>query len=359
MPSELTVASSRGTYRVEIAAGAFAARVPGDDEVTIADARFLGDLPAGAIGVEALEANKTIGFGETLIGAMRDAGARRSSELIAVGGGIVQDLATFAASLYMRGIDWTYVPTTLLAMADSCIGGKSSLNVGGHKNLAGSYFPPSRVLVDPTFLRTLPEEAVVDGLAEAAKIAYCRGPAALDRHLELHATWAASGDDADADAAALLAHVLECKRWFVERDEFDRAQRRLLNFGHTFGHALEAATGFGVSHGVGVALGVRSAIALAAARGAELGAVEARLDAHLVALLARVPDLAARVARTDLEAFERALRSDKKHTRDALHLILPGAKPGAEVGAHEAELPVTDTSFAAIRRALAETLAAA
>ncbi len=163
-PSELQIASSTGDYVVRIGAGQFAALLEdkSGDQV-IADA-FFADGFAGELAddrvqlIEAVESNKTLGGVERLIAGLRDRETRRGDELLAVGGGIVQDVATLTASLYMRGLRWTYVPTTLLGMADSCIGGKSSINVGPYKNLAGNFYPPSLVVVDPAFIATLTAE---------------------------------------------------------------------------------------------------------------------------------------------------------------------------------------------------------
>ena len=221
----------------------------------MADEFFAAGWRGASYGSRPRSASRPSPRASALLGEMREAGARRSTHLVAIGGGIVQDLATFAAQMFMRGIDWTYVPTTLLGMADSCIGGKSSLNVGRFKNLAGSYFPPRKVVVDPRFIATLPDEDVAGGLAEAAKITFCRGPREFATHRALY-------DQFPHTARELLHHTLAAKQWFIEVDEFDRAQRRQLNFGHTFGHALEAGTAFAISHGTAVALGVRCAIAL-------------------------------------------------------------------------------------------------
>ncbi|WP_448629983.1 3-dehydroquinate synthase [Cellulomonas soli] len=180
---------------------------------------------------------------------MREAGVRRGDHVVAVGGGVIQDLATFVTDVYMRGLPWSYVPTTLMAMADSCIGGKSSINVGDVKNLVGGIYPPSAVVVDPDFLASLSATARAAGFSEAAKIAFCRGPETFDGYL-------AAYDGFEGDPDALIDLVLRAKRWFVEIDEHDRKERRLLNFGHTFGHALEVAVDHRISHGLAVAFGV-------------------------------------------------------------------------------------------------------
>ena len=326
---ELVVASRSGEYRVSIGTGLFTRSLSewGCD-VVLADRTFAPmleavDLPV--VYVDAIEANKTISYGEGLMLGLREAGARRGSRVMAVGGGIVQDLATFATSMFMRGIPWGYVPTTMMSMADSCIGGKSSLNVGHVKNLAGNFHPPEVVAVDPDFIATLRDEDVVSGLAEAVKICFCRGGDAFGRYLELADDFDRGGPEC---AAPLLSHVLDSKRWFIEVDEFDRKERRLLNFGHTFAHALEPATGFSVGHGVAVAVGMLAAIDLAGSLGRADPAAE-DLRAYCRVLLRPVEGLGERLDAIDLDVFERSFRSDKKHTADEFHLILPATGGGA------------------------------
>lgn len=180
--------------------------------------------------------------------------ARRDAVLVALGGGSVGDLAGFTASIYMRGIRWICVPTTLLAQADSCVGGKTAVNLPEGKNLLGAFWPPAACVVDPAMLLTLPSRDYVSGLAEIVKYgAVC--DAELLSDIERHADALLSRD------LPLLADVirrcLRIKIALVEADERDEGPRQLLNFGHTFGHALEAAGSFeALSHGEAVAIGM-------------------------------------------------------------------------------------------------------
>jgi len=306
-------------------------------------ARF-ADVPRTLL-VEATEEHKTLGCVETLIGRLRDLGATRRDELVAVGGGIVQDVATGAASLYMRGLPWSYAPTTVLAMTDSCIGGKSSLNVGPYKNLAGNFHPPHRVVIDPMFIDTLPAEARAGGLCEAMKICFCRGPEAFAGYLQRYADFAGDPDT----APALLHHSLDAKRWFIEIDEFDRGERRLLNFGHTFGHALEAASAFAISHGIAIGVGVLCAERLAVGLEGERAA-QPELTAHALQLVGQAPGLRERLDGVDPDHFDRAFLSDKKHGHGDLHLILPSGGGGVA----ERVLPRDAHVLDAVREARAE-----
>lgn len=324
---DLTVRSSGGSYEVRIGRGTYESLLSErEDDFVVADAFFadrLSQHESRLLTVTAIEANKTLSCVEALIENLRNLGARRGDGLVAVGGGIVQDVATGVASLYMRGLQWHYAPTTLLGMADSCIGGKSSLNVGRYKNLAGNFHPPRVVVIDPVFIETLPVEARAGGLCEAMKISYCRGPSSFEKYQECFAAFEVD----TAAAPELLHHALTAKTWFIEVDEFDRSERRLLNFGHTFGHALEAASGFALSHGMGVGVGVLCAERLATLLDGE-GAAQPALTAHALQLIQQVPGVAERLLNIDLRVFERAFLGDKKHGRDGLHLILPAAGGG-------------------------------
>ena len=349
--SELTVHARSGAYGVRIGEGLCDALLDDRDDVfLIADDFFADRLEAHAartILVPAREDRKTLSGVEEIIERLRDLGVRRGDELLGLGGGIVQDLATAAASLYMRGLPWRYAPTTLLGMADSCIGGKSSLNVGPYKNLAGNFHPPEEVIVDPGFIDTLGDEDRAGGLCEAMKITFCRGPGCYEAHLELHSAF----EDDRTQAGGLLHHALSAKTWFIETDEFDRRERRRLNFGHTFGHALEAGTAFAVSHGIAVGLGVVCAERLAVAVDGEVAAQNA-LREHALALVRRAPDLARRLDSLDRDLFERAFLSDKKHGSDGLHLMLPDRRGGVA----ERVLCNDTQTLARVRDALEETI---
>jgi 3-dehydroquinate synthase len=317
--SELTVRTSAGSYDVLIGEDALRLALP-DASIALIDAAVTDSarIPDGVptIPVEASESLKTLAGCEEITLALRAAGATRGSCLLAIGGGCVQDAATLVASLYMRGIPWIYAPTTLMAILDSCIGGKSSINVGATKNLIGNIYPPQSVRIDPAFTETLTPEMVVSGLAEGVKICFAGGPEAFHRFLEL-----APVPGEATVGTELIEHVLGVKRWFIEIDEFDRGERRLLNFGHTFGHALEAAVGFSIPHGVAVALGVRAAIRHPAS---DAGSLVAELDDYCARLLEGIaPVVDGARSRFDEGTFTTAFAGDKKHSADTFTLVLP------------------------------------
>jgi 3-dehydroquinate synthase len=182
-----------------------------------------------------------------------DCAAKRNMTLIAIGGGIVQDVVGFAASTLYRGIRWVYVPTTLLAQADSCIGGKTSLNYKGFKNLLGTFYPPHEVFIYPGFLETLTELDYYSGLGEVLKLHLMGGAETTCAYLadveKIH--------ERDSHVLSKKIRVsLKVKQSFLEGDGFDLGRRALLNYGHCYGHALETVSGFTIPHGQAVLIGM-------------------------------------------------------------------------------------------------------
>jgi 3-dehydroquinate synthase len=250
----------------------------------------------------------------------------------------------------MRGLPWVYAPTTLLGMADSCIGGKSSINVGEYKNIVGTFNPPRSVLIDPDFAATLSAGQIAAGLIEAAKICYCRGPGAWQAYLECRP----SLDMDRGGFARVIATSLLAKKWFIEIDEFDRKERLLLNFGHTFGHALEGASGFRVSHGVAVGVGMLCALAL----GRRMGSVYdgaprvAALRGHIEELLRAVKELPSSLSDvSSADLFDR-FAADKKHTSEKYRVIAVTNDGSAELFS----LPKTDETRGQIVASMEEVL---
>ncbi len=258
------------------------------------------------------EKGKTLAQMERAATRLLEAGATRRSLVVALGGGAVTDAAGFLAATYMRGVSWAAVPTTLLAMVDAALGGKTAVNLPLAKNAVGAFHPPIAVLADPASLRTLPGRELRSGLGEVVKYAALR-PALLDR---VRATARAGRAD-----AALVAACARIKMEIVERDPMERGERKLLNLGHTFGHGVEAAGGFAkYTHGESVAIGLAFAFRLARALGrvdsAAVESIESALDA------AGLPSsLPAQIARR----AARLMGYDKKRTADGLQWVLPGA----------------------------------
>lgn len=332
MPASFEIKAASGTYTARIQPGSLEQVVEGGGDIIILCDAYFADRFEGrgipVISLPALETTKSLDEIPRVIAALREAGASRRTRLIAAGGGIVQDVAGFVASIYMRGVKWEYAPTTLLAMVDSCIGGKSSINAGPYKNLVGTFHPPTTILIDPGLCGSLSVEQRIAGLCEAAKICFARSPETFETYLAL-GPFVAAGPDVLGEVIGLS---LASKKWFLEIDEFDQAERLLLNYGHTFGHAIESASDFRISHGIAVGLGMMAAGAMSRSLGRlEAGAgPTAQFEAHIDSLLAETPELGPLVAGLSPELLIKAFRGDKKHTADTFAVVLPLAAGGVE-----------------------------
>jgi len=350
----LTIQSSSHNYAVEFPSVGSLANWQPEADVLLVDAYFRGQLAESlesrVIYIEATEAAKSLDkMGELLL-QLKQRGINRSSTLLGLGGGVLQDITTFVASVYMRGIPWIYVPSTFLAMADSCLGGKSSINVGPAKNLVGTFHPPRSIALMAPLARSLPLVEIRGGLAEAAKICFCQGSSSFERYLEL-AQPIMAGVWTDAQLINLLHHVLRVKQWFIETDEFDQAERRLLNYGHTWGHALESATAYAVPHGLAVAIGM-----LASHQFMEQPEASERLASHSKALLAGVLS-ADQLHGFDETKFLDAFRGDKKHGRHNYNLIVPPQSKGeSPQGVVEISLTKTHDQEQAVLAAITSCL---
>ena len=202
--------------------------------------------------VPAGESSKSLEMANNLYDFLADQQFTRSDAIIALGGGVVGDLASFVASTYMRGIAFVQIPTSLLAQVDSSIGGKTAVNSSKAKNMIGTFAQPDGVLIDPETLNTLPELRVREGIAEIIKCSAI-SDASLWNDLEK----LTGIQDLLAHSEAIILKALEVKKTVVEEDEFDNGSRLLLNFGHTIGHAIENTAGYGkISHGEAVAIGM-------------------------------------------------------------------------------------------------------
>ena len=195
--------------------------------------------------VEMGENSKSLSVFGHLLQTMLDHNFSRKDCVVAVGGGVVGDLSGFAASAYMRGIDFYNIPTTLLSQIDSSIGGKTAINFGGMKNIAGAFYQPKKVLIDPDLLKTLPQRQIANGLAEAVKMSLT-----CDKVLfELFET-----QDIEPNLEEIIIRSLKIKQAVVEQDEKEAGLRKILNFGHTIGHGIESCSD--LYHGECVALGM-------------------------------------------------------------------------------------------------------
>ena len=282
--------------------------------------RVLDTLRWQGLGVELLdfpagEPSKTIGTCLALIDRMLALGADRTSALIALGGGVVGDLAGFVASVFMRGIPYVQVPTTLLAQVDSAIGGKTGVDLPAGKNLLGSFYQPKGVFIDLDFLETLSEGEFRNGLAEIIKCGVIEDPELLN-DLEAHAASILRRDMAQMEH--VVARSCRIKKAIVEIDESEKGLRRLLNFGHTVGHALEAGSNYTLSHGEAVSIGMVASAVLSERLKYLPREDRERIEAVLTdfGLPTRIPKGA------DTAALLSFMRRDKKKQGGAIHFVL-------------------------------------
>ncbi|MEN6320673.1 MAG: AroB-related putative sugar phosphate phospholyase (cyclizing) [Syntrophaceae bacterium] len=210
------------------------------------------------------EEGKSLETAQNLYDNLIQYAAKRNMTLISIGGGILQDISGFVASTLYRGINWIFVPTTLLAQADSCIGSKTSLNYKNYKNLIGTFYPPSHVYIYPQFVLTQSDPDFFSGLGEVVKLHMMGGDKKVIEILDL------LPGIIKRNAVALFTSVknsLLIKNDYIADDEFDTGKRNLLNFGHCFGHALESTSEFEIPHGQAVVLGMWLANIVARNRG--------------------------------------------------------------------------------------------
>jgi 3-dehydroquinate synthase len=283
------------------------------------------------------EAEKTLDRFTGVMRCLARMQASRDATLVALGGGVIGDLGGFAAACWMRGIRYVQVPTTLLAMVDSSVGGKTAVDLPEGKNLVGAFHQPSAVLIDTDTLATLPDRELRAGLAEVVKYGAIFDPGFF-AWLEAQAE-ALLARDRDALGAA-IARSCRHKAAVVARDETEQGERALLNFGHSFGHALETEVGYlGLLHGEAVAIGMHCATQLSA----RLGMAPAADAERLCRLLERLGLPTAVPAGLDRQRLLDHMRLDKKNRSGTLRLILWQRLGAAEIvsGVSEAQVLAT------------------
>lgn len=254
------------------------------------------------------EEHKTLADWQGMLEFMAKQHLTRSDCIVALGGGIPGDMAGFAAACYLRGVKFIQVPTTLLAMVDSSVGGKTGVNLASGKNQLGAFYQPRLVLCDPDVLATLPPETLADGVSESIKY----GVLGENEVFE----WFENGDWTE-HTEELIQRCVQAKAALVEADERDTGSRQLLNLGHTLGHAIEKNSDYQVTHGHAVAIGM----VLAARLAAQLGLCELQVVSRLIATLER-NGLPTKTTYTAVQLTDAAL-SDKKRTGGTLTLVLP------------------------------------
>lgn len=241
---------------------------------------------------------------------------KKNMTLISIGGGITQDVTGFAASTLYRGIKWIYLPTTLLAQADSCIGAKTSLNYMNFKNLVGTFYPPSNIQIYTPFIKTLPDLDYFSGIGEIAKLLLIGGK--NDAEYFLNSINGINSRD-DKTVSNLTQKALLIKKNYIEDDEFDQGKRNMLNFGHCFGHAIESATNYAIPHGQGVIIGMILAGSVALKRKLLSPSVEEHIRKNMLMPVLKsdvnkLPSLTNKIVE--------GMKNDKKRTGQGIPLIM-------------------------------------
>lgn len=257
----MEIKAARGTYRVEFRnsfsdlehelsldkyhAILFDEKLP---KLNLISNNFLSSIPS--LGIEASEKSKSYLEVNRVLEWFSENSLNRNSMVLAIGGGAIQDVATFACSIFHRGINWTYVPTTLLSQSDSSIGGKCGINLQHNKNQIGVVYPPNKIFTVHEFLNYLPESEITSGIGEILKMSLT-DEGQFWNQMKTYLT------ETDSDLKEIIKLSLYAKKLVVEIDEFEHDYRKVLNYGHTFGHAFESASSYQIPHGIAVLLGMK------------------------------------------------------------------------------------------------------
>jgi 3-dehydroquinate synthase len=262
MYEQMQIASHKGPYTVDFDDACLEKFGKWDEETThfIVDQKLVHLYPVAlqpvlksnsVLLLDALEKNKSLESCPDYVESLVNKKIRRNHTLVAIGGGIIQDITCFLASTMLRGVDWVFYPTTLLSQADSCIGSKSSINCRGTKNILGTFNPPKRVYLSTLFLKTLKDSEIKSGVGEMLKVHAIAGAESFSKI-------ALKYEELFSDAEMMMEAIynsLTIKKSYIEKDEFDRGPRLVFNYGHSFGHAIESATQFKIPHGIAVSIG--------------------------------------------------------------------------------------------------------
>ncbi|MHA2281169.1 MAG: AroB-related putative sugar phosphate phospholyase (cyclizing) [Promethearchaeota archaeon] len=269
--------------------------------------------PSRYILIEAKESHKTLDYAQFIIKFLINNNIKRNDRLIAIGGGIIQDITGFVSSILFRGIEWIFYPTTLLAQGDSCIGSKTSINVDDLKNQLGTFYPPHHVIIDVNFLKTLNDTEIKSGLGEIIKVHLLDGSESMEF---VSKNYESSKTDDDI-IKELIFRSLNIKKGIIEKDEFDREYRNILNYGHSFGHAIESLTEYGICHGQAVTVGMDMANYVSL----KMEILSDKMfNSMREALIKNLPDFQLDSDKIDKLLF--ALSKDKKNVDDYFNLIL-------------------------------------
>ena len=263
--------------------------------------------------ISCTEENKTVNYSQDVIRDLIKLNVRKNDTLVAIGGGITQDIVAFISSILFRGVDWKFFPTTLLAQCDSCIGSKSSINFDQFKNLIGTFNPPSEIFIYPGFLITLTESEIRSGIGEMLHYFFTEG---IELAQEVSDKFEILLTDRDA-LPYFISNSLSIKKVVIEQDEFDTSLRHIFNFGHTFGHAIEAITNYSIPHGQAISIGMDLANFISLTRGL---ITNEEFDRMHSILIKNIPPF--KFTPENIGIYLAALSKDKKNKGNQLGCIL-------------------------------------
>lgn len=267
--------------------------------------------------IEASEEQKSFERLTLIFLGLLERGLKRDGTLVVIGGGVLQDIGCFIATVLFRGVRWELIPTTLLAQADSCIGSKSSINIGSYKNQIGTFYPPHRVLLVADVLKSLPWDEIRSGLGEVIKLQLIEGESGF--HELMNDLERVTPEGNWEVISKWVKRSMAVKKPYIENDEYDRGIRNILNYGHTFGHAYESATKYAIPHGIAVLLGILTATHLSVRLGLVSATHYQDLKQRLSPWCSPYGNLLVNV---DRAAIFSAIKFDKKNTGDAVNCIL-------------------------------------
>jgi len=265
------------------------------------------------IGLEAREDQKSYEGLIPVIQELINSGFRKNHRLIGIGGGIIQDITAFTASIMYRGVSWLFFPTTLLAQGDSCIGSKTSINFGKYKNQVGGFYPPNKILIDTGFLDTLSKGDLQSGLGEMSHYFIVAGKIDFQEYKKDYSNALSN----KSVLTKMVSNSIKIKKGYIEIDEFDQKERQVFNYGHSFGHAIESLTDYAVPHGIAVSFGMDIANYISVKK----KYIPMQVRNEIRELLEEIW-IGYDIKNIDVEKFTTALSKDKKNVGYELRLIL-------------------------------------
>lgn len=284
-------------------------------DALIVDKNILDNYPfinhQKTISVNCIESNKTLDGCSVVLSELINHEIKSNSHILAVGGGILQDIAGFCSSVFCRGISYTLVPTTLLSQADSCIGGKTSINFGDKKNILGTFYPPKEIIIMPAFLNTISHVDYISGLGEIYKFAILQNKI--------------NSFDTNGKILDMIYDSLLFKSSILQKDEFDTNERKQLNFGHSIGHAIESYSNYYIPHGIAVTIGCMIESSISNIMGYCNKDIETIIE--IGRSLIKMSNLTIDPSYLEFDNLLPYIKADKKNTNNHINMVLIDKEP--------------------------------